>query len=473
MKRILLVFFGLALTGPVTVAGVARAQSAQLARSQSNARTIVRHAAGVVSVPASLRDPADSLYRLARNAINDRDYRRAAALCNRIVDEYPSSPRVGDALYWRAWSLYHAGVESRTRGDLDDALATLDRYTQKYGKNGAMTSDVTDLRGQIRAAQARFGDAQAAESLAADANRLRQQPSCSGSSADQEMRMAALDGLLSMNADDAVPILKDVLKQRDRCRDELRKKAVFLLSQKRAADILPTLLDVARNDPSMDVRGDAIFWLSQTRSEAVIPALDSVLFSAGDEDIRKKAIFSLSQFRDDRARQSLRRAAEDDRLSDDIRGDAIFWLGNTHTNADLDYIKTLFTKTRSEDLRSKIVQAVSQTNTPEATNWLLDVARDKSFDVETRKNSLFWASQRHLLDLDQVMQIYNQSRGEDEMQEQVIFVLSQRREPAAVDKLMDIAKGDSNVEMRKKALFWLGQKSDPRVKQFILDLIKK
>jgi HEAT repeat protein len=124
-------------------------------------------------------------------------------------------------------------------------------------------------------------------------------------------------------------------------------------------------------------------------------------------------------------------------------------------------------------LRSKIVQAVSQTNTPEATNWLLDVARDKSFDVDTRKNALFWASQRHLLDLDQVMQIYNQSRGEDEMQEQVIFVLSQRREPAAVDKLMDIAKGDSNVEMKKKALFWLGQKNDPRVRQFILDLIKK
>jgi HEAT repeat protein len=318
-----------------------------------------------------------------------------------------------------------------------------------------------------------MGDARAAQQLAERADSLRQRPSCSGSNADQEMRMAALDGLLSMNADDAVPILKDVLKQRDRCRDELRKKAVWLLSQKRASDIVPTLLDVARNDPSMDVRGDAIFWLSQTRSEAVIPALDSVLFSAGDEEVRKKAIFSLSQFRDDRARQSLRRAAEDNRLSDDIRGDAIFWLGQTHSNADLDYFKTLFKNTRNEDLRSKIVQAVSQTNTPEATNWLLDVARDKSFDVDTRKNALFWASQRHLLDLDQVMQIYNQARGDDEMQEQVIFVLSQRREPAAVDKLMDIAKGDSNVEMRKKALFWLGQKNDPRVRQFILDLIKK
>jgi len=160
-------------------------------------------------------------------------------------------------------------------------------------------------------------------------------------------------------------------------------------------------------------------------------------------------------------------------MPEDLRGQAIFWLGQTHSNADLDYFKTLFKKTNNQDLRSKIVQAVSQTETPEATGWLLDIARDKSFDVDTRKNALFWASQRHALDLDQIMGIYNGARGDDAMQEQVIFVLSQRRESAAVDKLMDIAKSDPNIDMRKKALFWLGQKNDPRIKQFILDLIRK
>jgi hypothetical protein len=59
------------------------------------------------------------------------------------------------------------------------------------------------------------------------------------------------------------------------------------------------------------------------------------------------------------------------------------------------------------------------------------------------------------------------------MQKHVIFILSQRREPAAVDKLMAIAKGDGDIEMRKQALFWLGQKNDPRIRQFIRDLINK
>ena len=48
------------------------------------------------------------------------------------------------------------------------------------------------------------------------------------------------------------------------------------------------------------------------------------------------------------------------------------------------------------------------------------------------------------------------------IREQLIFVYSQSDEPAAVDKLLEIARKDSDPELRKKALFWLGQSNDPR-----------
>ena len=59
------------------------------------------------------------------------------------------------------------------------------------------------------------------------------------------------------------------------------------------------------------------------------------------------------------------------------------------------------------------------------------------------------------------------------MKEQLIFVLQDRRETAAVDKLIDIAKNDKDVEMRKKAIFWLGQSRDPRVQQLLVDIINQ
>jgi HEAT repeat protein len=279
-----------------------------------------------------------------------------------------------------------------------------------------------------------------------------------------------LEGLLQMNSADAVPILQDVLKQRDPCRAELRKKAVWLITQKRGVEIVPTLLDVARSDPSNDVRKEAIFWLSQARSEQAIAALDSVLFSAGDDEIRKTAIFSLSQYRDERARAAVRRAAEDTRMSDEIRGEAIFWLGNAKL-VDLDYFKTLFGKTREPELRKKVIFAVQQLPGSEAATWLLDLAKNRAYDTETRKDAIFWLSQRRTIDLDALQSIYDGAKGDEEIQKQVIFVYTQRREPAAVDKLMDIAKNDPSIENRKNALLWLANKCDPRVWLFIRDMI--
>ena len=68
---------------------------------------------------------------------------------------------------------------------------------------------------------------------------------------------------------------------------------------------------------------------------------------------------------------------------------------------------------------------------------------------------------------------YDDMKGQQEMQEQVIFLLSQRREAEATDKLMDIARREQNRELRKNAIFWLGQKKDPRVVQFLMELINK
>jgi HEAT repeat protein len=245
-----------------------------------------------------------------------------------------------------------------------------------------------------------------------------------------------------------------------------------MISQKKGVDVASTLLEVARNDPSEDVRGDAIFWLGGSRTKEAIPALDSILFRSKDEDLQQRAIFGLANTHDEQAMASLRRAVEDEKLSDDIRGQALFWLGNAdHSAANLDYLKALFKKTHNEDLRSRIVQSISNTNTPESAAWLVDVAGDKSYDVDTRKNAIFWASQHKAVDIATLNKLYDQSKGDEDMQTQLLWIYSTRHEPAALDKLMDIAKNDPNTDRRKSALFWLGQKNDPRAKAFIRDLI--
>jgi hypothetical protein len=59
------------------------------------------------------------------------------------------------------------------------------------------------------------------------------------------------------------------------------------------------------------------------------------------------------------------------------------------------------------------------------------------------------------------------------MREQLVFVYSQRDEPAALEKLIDIARKDSNPELRKRALFWLGQSEDSRAVQVLQEIIEQ
>src|SRR2546423_1817554 len=60
-------------------------------------------------------DPADSLYRLARTALNRGEYRRAADLFGQIGQKFPNSVYASDARYWRAFALYRIGGQDDLR----------------------------------------------------------------------------------------------------------------------------------------------------------------------------------------------------------------------------------------------------------------------------------------------------------------------------------------------------------------------
>ncbi|HKE90359.1 MAG TPA: HEAT repeat domain-containing protein, partial [Gemmatimonadales bacterium] len=200
-------------------------------------------------------------------------------------------------------------------------------------------------------------------------------------------------------------------------------------------------------------------------------ALDSILQSSTDEEIQKKALFALSQIRGDRAGQILRDFAEKASASEDAREQAIFWLGQAHSAQNAAFLRGLYARLNSDDLKEKVIFSLSQMRDPDNGRWLLDLAQNDREPIEMRKKALFWAGQTGV-SLPDLAGIYDRTTNE-EMKEQLVFVYSQRHESEAVDKLIDIAKHDPNSELRKKAVFWLGQSHDPRARQALLDIINQ
>jgi HEAT repeat protein len=452
---------------PFSVADIdAAVHIAQLVRIGDLGAIRHRGARLVPPAPWSLRDPADSLYRLARRAMADENYSRAAEAFAQLVDRYPRSDYAGDALYYRAYCLVQLGGQR----DLSDALDAIDQQARDY-PDASTREDAKTLRTRIESQKARRGDVDSFKKLKEKADKLGDERGCP--SDDDDMRIAALQGLMQMDAESALPILRQVLAKRGSCSESLRKHAVFIVSQKRSDEATELLLQVARTDPSSDVRAEAIQWLGQARSPRAVAALDSIAANTTDDDILDKAVFALSQTRDERSAAALRRIASDERKSTHARTQAIFWFGQTHRDADdMRFLRELFARTRSEEIQGSIIQAMSQAHTTEAMRWLIEIARDKSISIEARKNALFWAGQSGA-DERQLINLYDEMKGQSDIQNQLIFVFSQRRDRDAIDKLMDIAKNDPDRDLRKQAIFWLGQSRDPRVQQFLLDLINR
>ncbi|HJR17872.1 MAG TPA: HEAT repeat domain-containing protein [Gemmatimonadales bacterium] len=444
------------------------------------------------------RDPADSIYRLARESLNRRDYRTAASLFAQIPARFPRSGYTPDALYWQAFALYRLGGDR----DLRAAREALRQQQRKF-PDAATHGDAATLERRIQGELARRGDSEAAAEIAEVAQAAsitppipptpptpptppeppeppftsssssrsssRSSGRCAG--ADDDMKVAALNALQQMDAERARPILRKVLARRDPASVCLRRKAVFLVAQQQADGTEDILLESARNDPDPEVQRQAVFWLSQVGTDRAVQALDSILRLSKDPEIQDKAVFALSQHNKPAAQQALRAYAERADVPEAAREKVIFWLGQTGSAENAAFLRSLYGRLKNQELRKKVVFSLSQMGGPENGKWLLGLARDSSQGIEMRKQALFWAGQGGV-PIAELTGLYA-NVADQAMREQLIFVYSQRNEPAALDKLIDIAKKDPNPELRKRALFWLGQSEDSQAVQALQEIIEQ
>src|ERR1700730_4923394 len=113
--------------------------------------------------PWAKADPADSLYRLAREALSRGDYKRAAEIFHRIPERYPQSAYAGQALYYEAFALYRSGGDDDLSTARDRLNQLKDRFPAIAKKDGA--SLLTRVCGEL----AKRGDEPCAASIGSTA----------------------------------------------------------------------------------------------------------------------------------------------------------------------------------------------------------------------------------------------------------------------------------------------------------------
>ncbi|HUG42523.1 MAG TPA: HEAT repeat domain-containing protein [Longimicrobiales bacterium] len=501
MRKIIIAALGVALVH----GGALRADQARVAEPVSFA---------LAPESWNRQDPADSIYRAARDAMNRGEHVRAADLFRRIWERHARSTYAPDAPYWEAFNRYRTGQSADLRRALESLAVQRERWARAATRE---SGDAEALAARIRGQQARGGDEQAARELMAlageaagvvmgpalaaaqealasmDVQAITAEAMAAASEGlraagvalegiglgsarvpeqcrdEVELQTAALNALIHMNADRAMPVLKQVMARRDECSPSLRRRAVYLIADKDMPESVDLLLAAARNDPDLDVRRQAVFWLSEVDDPRAVPALEQFLNEAGDDQLRERAVYALSQHDDPRARQILRRVVQDARMPANVRGRAIFWLGEEGGAEDIAFLRGQFGRTGSAELDERIIRGVSQAGGRENAQWLMSVAGNAQVNIELRKKAVFWAAEAGV-PAAELGALYDRIQDR-QMKERILYALSESDEPAALDRLIRIARTEKDTALRKRAIFWLGHSSDPRAAEVLMDLI--
>lgn len=414
-------------------------------------------------------DPADSLYRLARESLNRGEYRRAAQLFSEVTKKYPKSQYALDCAYWEAFSRYRAG----TTDDLREALKILNEGRVQFASLRSTESnmDVQGLRARVQGALAARGDANAARQLQSEA--------AQSSGCDREeisVRAEALSALGQMDLASAMPVVKRVLARRDECTTELRRRALYLIGRQPGSDAIPLMLDVAKNDTDPGIRGEAMSWLSRVGGDQAVPLLEDMLLNATDERTQRSAIAALGQIDTDRARRAVRTIIERNDAPERVRYDAILSMARDRdargaTSAEeLAYLRTLYAKLESARLREAVLTAASRAATPESEQFLLGIARNENEAPSLRSAALQRLGRMTTVSFTDIAKLYDVADSRS-LREQILRALSQRTEPEAIDKLVEVAKKDTDPNIRRTAISLLARSNNPRALQAIKELL--
>ncbi|MHB1327618.1 MAG: HEAT repeat domain-containing protein [Gemmatimonadales bacterium] len=442
--------------------------------------------------------PDDSLYRRARETLNRGEYRQAAELLGSLAQKHPNSRHVSSALYWQAFALYRAGTDAELRR----ALEVLDEQQKRFS-NRKDDDDVNALVTRVVATLASRGDSRAV-------TRVRERAAQGGPSCDQEdlsVRAEALGALVQSDPSSATTLLQRVLARRDECSAPLRRRAVYLIGRDGIGGGVSELTEVAKNDPDVSVRRDAIARLAQLPGGNPVPLLEQLLAST-DESGQRAIVQSLRNIDGTEPNRVLRRLIEREDLATAVRVDAIRSLGrccgqaqvqaarqaarqggvtvagrgsvvaintnrsgSTLTDADVSFLRTVYDRSSEREIKTAILEAVAGSSSSSADQWIMGIVRNGNEDIRYRRSALS-RLRRSDIPVEELGKLYD-SLDERDLRSTMVSILGSREEPAATDKLIEIAKTGTDPSIRRMAINVLAKKNDPRTTRLLLELVER
>jgi hypothetical protein len=309
-------------------------------------------------------DPAYELYKTGYNLILQSDWRGAQRKFEEVLKLYPKSSYLDDANYWYAYALKHMNERK--------AIEVLKKFLREFPKSsyrGDALEDLAELQTRIQRNIVVFPDSfptggihvrvpgiggrtpiinfyqdwefpEDRFAVTALSDEMQDEmdwgygfwyPNENNKNLDENTRLkiSALRGIAADRDSESFRTVCDILIDRSE-NPILREEALRLFSRYEKFDILPTLKEIAKNDPDLRLRHGSIYYIGKygRDREAAAGALIE-LYTATPKDsskLKERLLYTIARTATNRGSDflvSVAKSSEDYNL----RESALYWLG--------------------------------------------------------------------------------------------------------------------------------------------------
>lgn len=239
------------------------------------------------------------------------------------------------------------------------------------------------------------------------------------------------------------------------------------------ASVTDPILAIARDETdNQSVRQQALSVLGRLDHGAGIAPLIELSQQPQSTWLARESMQTLARSGDPRARAYLRTAVRRTDLPDEVLTVALRGLGQEYATAqDAALLRELYPSLKSDRARDAVFSALADMGGAQNTKWLVDLAQNGDAPMPTRRRALEAAS-RAGAPITDMVKLYDTTTDPD-MKSALINLYVRSGEKAAVDKLLQIVKGEENLSVRRRAISQLSRSEDPRIKQALQDLVVK
>jgi len=383
-------------------------------------------AAPAPPAPAANRngDRDDHYYEHGQNDLDANRWERAVNDFGEVVSR--GSSRADGALYWKAYALNKLGRR-------DEALAAIADLRKNYASSRWL-DDARALEIEVKQAA---GNSVAPES--AD---------------DEEMKLMALNGLMSSDPERALPLLEKLLHSSQS--PKVKERAMFVLTQSGSSKARGLVVQIAKGGSNPDLQMKAVHYLGVMGAKQ---ELGDVYAATNDIEVKRAVLHGLMV---GGAKEQLFAAAKGEK-NPDLRRDAIHWLGTMGADSEL---WQLYQNESVTDFKEQIVHSLFIGG---KTDRLLEVAKTAK-EPEIRQQAIHWLGASGSHQAGDALAVMYTSESNPEVKGQIIHALFIQNNGKA---LVEIARKENNVELKKQIVHSLSVMKSKEGMDYLMELLNK